>query len=144
MQAKGVWFGNTAWPSGASPGAFARDVFRLEGCRTDREKALAFAQWLLRCMNRGPNLKLPGLGGYIHSADPLLLFTSWGHNECTGWGWIAAEALQAAGLKARRAVAFNSGHTFYEVWYKGLDGEEGWHAFDPFIGWHFTNEKGEV
>jgi hypothetical protein len=144
MHASNVWFGNTAWPCGSSPGAFARDVFRLEKCRTDRERAFAFDKWLLRCMNRGPNLKLPGLGGYIHSADPTILFTSWGHNECTGWGWVAAEALQAAGMKARRAVAFNSGHTFYEVWYKGLDGKEGWHAFDPFIGWYFLNDAGEV
>jgi len=142
--ASGVWLGNSAWPSGRSPGAFAKDVFRIERCETDRDKALAFAKWLLRCMNRGANLQLPSLGGYVHCADPLLLFTSWGHNECTGWGWVAAEALQAAGLKARRAVAFGSGHTFYEVWYKGLDGKEGWHAFDPFIGWHFTNESGEV
>jgi hypothetical protein len=95
-------------------------------------------------MNRGPNLKLPGMGAAIHSADPTLLFTSWGHNECTGWGWVAAEALQAAGMKARRAVAFKSGHTFYEVWYAGEDGREGWHAFDPFIGWYFLNERGEV
>lgn len=142
--AAGVWFGNTAWPAGSSPGAFARDVFRLEGCKTDREKALAFDQWFLRCFNRGANLKLPGLGGYIHSADPTLLFTSWGHNECTGWGWVATEALQAAGLKARRAVAFKSGHTFHEVWYRGLDGKEGWHAFDTFQGWYFLNDAGEV
>ncbi|MCZ7646005.1 MAG: transglutaminase-like domain-containing protein [Planctomycetota bacterium] len=142
--ASGVWFGNTAWPCGSSPGAFARDVFRLEGCKTEREKALAFYTWFQRCMMRGPNLKLPGLGGYIHCTDPHLLFTSWGHNECTGWGFVAVEALQAAGLKARRAVTNNSGHTFYEVWYKGLDGREGWHAFDPFIGWYFTNAAGEV
>ncbi len=142
--ANGVWFGNEAWPCGSSPGAFARDVFRIEGCKTDKERALAFNSWLLRCMNRGPNLKLAGLGSWIHSADPTLLFTSWGHNECTGWGWVAAEALQAAGMKARRAVAFKSGHTFYEVWYAGADGKEGWHAFDPFIGWYFLNEGGEV
>ncbi|MBI3830197.1 MAG: hypothetical protein HY291_11810 [Planctomycetes bacterium] len=144
MQATGVWLGNSAWPSGSSPGAFARDVFRLERCETDRDRALVFNKWLLRCMNRGPNMRLPGLGGYIHSADPHLLFTSWGHNECTGWGWVATEALQAAGMKARRAVTNDSGHTFYEVWYKGLDGKEGWHAFDPFIGWYFLNEAGEV
>lgn len=144
MQATGVWFGNSAWPCGSSPGAFARDVFRLERCETDREKALVFYKWFQRCMMRGPNLRVPGLGGYIHCTDPHILFTSWGHNECTGWGWVATEALQSAGLKARRAVTNNSGHTFYEVWYKGLDGKEGWHAFDPFIGWYFTNESGEV
>lgn len=144
MSARDVWFGNTAWPSGASPGAFARDVFRLAEAKTDREKALAYTHWLIRCMNRGANLKLPSMGGYVHCADPLLLFTSWGHNECTGWGWVATEALQAAGLKARRVVVHDSGHTFYEVWYKGLDGEEGWHAFDPFLGWWYTNDRGEV
>ncbi len=144
MEATGVWFGNNNWPSGASPGAFARDVFRLENCKTDKEKALAFNKWMLRCFNRGPNLKLPGMGGYLHCPDPTILFTSWGHNECTGWGWVATEALQAAGLKARRAVAFKHGHTFYEVWYKGDNGKEGWHAFDPFIGWFFTNDEGEV
>ena len=62
MQARGVWFGNRQWPSGSSPGAFARDVFRIEGCVTDRDKALALNRWLVRCMNRGPNLKLPSLG----------------------------------------------------------------------------------
>lgn len=144
MEAKGVWFGNKNWPSGASPGAFARDIFRIENCKTDKEKALAFNKWMLRCFNRGPNLVLPGMGGYLKSTDPTILFTSWGHNECTGWGWVATEALQAAGLKARRAVAFKHGHTFHEVWYKGDNGKEGWHAFDPFIGWHFTNDEGEV
>lgn len=142
--ASGVWFGNQSWPSGASPGAFARDVFRLENCKTDKERALAFNKWLLRCFNRGPNLKLPSMGGYLKCTDPTILFTSWSHNECTGWGWVATEALQAAGMKARRAVAFKHGHTFYEVWYKGDNGKEGWHAFDPFIGWHFTNDEGEV
>lgn len=144
MQARGVWFGNSRWPSGASPGAFARDVFRLEGCVTDRDKALALNRWLVRCMNRGPNLKLPSMGGFVHCADPTLLFTSWGHNECTGWGFVATEALQAAGLKARRAVINNSGHTIFEVWYKGLDGREGWHVFDPFLGWYLLNDAGEL
>ena len=144
MKATGVWFGNKAWPSGSSPGAFARDVFRLEKCKTDREKALAFNDWLLRCMNRGPNLDIPSMGGYARCCDPTLLFTSWGHNSCTGWGFVAVEALQAAGLKARRVVAFASSHTIYEVWYKGLNGKEGWHAFDPFIGWYFLNDEGEV
>lgn len=144
MEAKGVWFGNKNWPSGASPGAFARDIFRLENCKTDKEKAIVFNKWMLRCFNRGPNMYLPGMGGYLRSNDPTLLFTSWGHNECTGWGWVATEALQAAGLKARRAVAFKHGHTFHEVWYKGDNGKEGWHAFDPFIGWHFINDEGEI
>ncbi len=144
MQARGVWFGNSQWPSGSSPGAFARDVFRLEGCITDRDKALALNRWLVRCMNRGPNLKLPSMGGFVHCTDPTLLFTSWGHNECTGWGFVATEALQAAGLKARRAVINNSGHTIFEVWYKGLDGTEGWHVFDPFLGWYLLNDAGEV
>ncbi|MCK6471782.1 MAG: hypothetical protein L6R28_08545 [Planctomycetes bacterium] len=143
-KASGIWFGNTAWPSGRSPGAFAKDVFRLENCKTDREKALAFDTWLLRCMNRGPNLFQPAFGSYIKGFDPLTLFTSWAHNECTGWGWVAAEALNAAGVKARRAVAFASGHTFHEAWYKGLDGKEGWHAFDTFQGWYFLNDAGEV
>jgi hypothetical protein len=144
MEAKEVWFGNTAWPSGASPGAFAKDIFKLENCQTDKFKALSFAKWLLRCLNRGPNLFLPGMGGYLKSNDPTILFTSWGHNECTGWGWVATEALNAAGLKTRRAVAFNHGHTFYEVWYIGDNNKEGWHAFDPFNGWFYTNDEGEV
>jgi hypothetical protein len=143
MHATGVWFGNEAWPSGASPGAFARDVFRIEKCKTDKDKALAFYKWLLRCMNRGMLPHVPGMGGMLRTADPLHSF-SWGHHECTGWGWIAAEALQSAGVKARRAVVSNSGHTFYEVWYAGEDGTESWHAFDPFIGWYLTNDRGEV
>src|SRR5688572_4019760 len=120
MNAKGVWFGNEAWPSGASPGAFAKDVFRIEKCRTDKEKALAFNKWFLRCMNRGMLPHVPGMGGLLRTADPLHSFL-WGHHECTGWGWVATEALQAAGLKARRSVVSNSGHTFYEVWYAGED-----------------------
>ena len=144
MNAKGVWFGNTSWPGWSSPGAFARDVFKMEGCTTDREKAMVFNDWFLRCMNRGPNLNLPAFGSYGLCLDPTILFTSWSHNECSGWGWVAAEALQAAGLKARRSVAFANGHTFYEVWYEGLDGVEGWHAFDPFIGWYYLNDSGEV
>ena len=45
MAAGNVWFGNRAWPSGRSPGDFAGDIFRLEGCRSDKEKALAFYGW---------------------------------------------------------------------------------------------------
>ncbi len=144
MQARGVWFGNEQWPTGSSPGAFAKDVFRIEGCRTDREKALAFNSWFLRCMQRGPELLTPGLGGMLRSFDTHQIFSSWGHHVCTGWGWVATEALQAAGLKTRRAVVNRSGHTFQEVWYAGKDGKEGWHAFDPFLGWHFLNDSGEV
>ncbi|MGQ9661338.1 MAG: hypothetical protein ACUVWX_03255 [Kiritimatiellia bacterium] len=145
MSAKNVWLGNEVWPSGRSPGDFAKDVFRLEGCKTDKEKALAFYKWIIRCMNRGPNLYLAsGSGTYERCFDPVTLFTSWGSHECTGWGWIATEALCAAGLKARRVACHKMGHTIYEVWYRGDDGVEGWHAFDPFAGWYFLNARGEV
>ncbi len=142
---KGIWFGNEAWPSGRSAGEFARDVFRLENCRTDKERALAFHRWMIRCMNRGPNFyQASGCGTYERCFNPDLLFTGWGSHECTGWGWIAAEALSAAGLKARRVVCHNNGHTIHEVFYKGDDGREAWHAFDPFGGWYAVNERGEV
>ena len=41
-------------------------------------------------------------------------------------------------------MVHKQGHTYYEVWYKGDDGIEQWHAFDPYIGWYFLNENGEV
>jgi len=144
MAVKGVWFGNKQWPSGRSPGDFAKDVFRIEKCKTDKEKAFAFYTWLQRCMMRGPNIYTASASGaYSRCFDPLTIFT-WGSHECTGWGWVAAEALNAAGLKARRMVANNNGHTFYEVYYKGDNGKEAWHAFDPYIGWYFLNKEGEV
>jgi hypothetical protein len=145
MGARGVWLGNESWPGNQSCGQFARDVFRLAGATTDKQKALAFYDWMTRCMMRGPNLQTPdGAGGYSRNYDPLALLTSWGHGECTFWGWIATECLNAAGLKTRRVVVHNQGHTYYEVWYKGDDGVEQWHAFDPFGGWYFLNERDEV
>lgn len=145
MGARDVWLGNESWPSNRSCGQFAKDVFRLSGAKTDKQKALAFYDWLTRCMLRGANLHTPdGGGGYSRCYDPLTLLTNWGHGECTFWGWVATECLNAAGLKARRVVVHNQGHTFYEVWYKGDDGVEQWHAFDPFGGWYFLNESGEV
>jgi hypothetical protein len=142
---KAVGYGNKRWPSGRNLGEFAKDVFRIENCKTDHDKALAFYEWTIRCMMRGPNYVVPdGLGTYSRSFDPLMMFASFGHFECTGWGWIAAEALQAAGLKARRVVGQNDGHTIYEVFYKGKDGKAGWHAFDAFQGWWFLNRGGEV
>lgn len=145
MSAKSVWFGNKAWPSGRSPGEFASDVFRIENCKTDREKALVYYKWMIRCMNRGPNLYIASRSGaYARCFDPLTLFTSWGSHECTGWGWIATEALCAAGLKARRVACHKMGHTIYEVWYAGDNGKKSWHAFDPFSGWYFLNASGEV
>ncbi|HYF51239.1 MAG TPA: hypothetical protein VEJ63_17625 [Planctomycetota bacterium] len=143
MRATQVWFGNEQWPSGASPGAFARDVFRIEKCKTDKDRALAFYKWFLRCMCRGKLPVSPGFNGMLQTADPLTTLT-WGHHQCTGWGWVAVEAFQANGMKTRRSVIANSGHTYYEVWYAGEDGREGWHAFDPFLGWYFLNERGEV
>ncbi|MFH1024541.1 MAG: hypothetical protein V1809_14265 [Planctomycetota bacterium] len=145
MSAKNIWLGNERWPGNKSCGDFARDVFRLARAKTDKRKALAFYDWLTRCLMRGANLQLPnGAGGYSRCYEPLVLLASWGHGECTFWGWIATECLCAAGLKARRVVAHNNGHTFYEVWYTGDDGRGQWHAFDPFIGWFFLNERGEV
>ena len=145
MTASGVWFGNDNWPTGRSLGEFAKDVFRIENCKTDKEKALAFYEWNIRCMRRGPNLYLASASGtYARCFDPTTMMTSWGSYECTGWGYVAAEALCAAGLKARRVVCHNSGHTIYEVWYAGDDGVEGWHAFDAFIAWYFVDERGEV
>lgn len=140
-----AWYGNHRWPSGRNLGEFARDVFRLENCRTDREKALAFYEWIIRCFMRGPNFEVPdGFGSYSRSFHPLMMMMSFGHFECTGWGWVPAEALTAAGLKARRVVGQNDGHTIYEVFYEGLDGKAGWHAFDPFQAWYFLNRSGEV
>jgi hypothetical protein len=145
MSATGVWFGNEAWPSGRSAGDFAKDVFRLEKCRTDKERALAFYKWMIRSMMRGPNLYLAGgLGTYERCFNADLLLTGWGSHECTGWGWVAAEALSAAGMKARRVVCHSNGHTIYEVFYAGDDGQEAWHAFDPFAGWYVLNARGEV
>ena len=145
MGAKGVWLGNLAWPSNRSCGQFAEDCFRLSGATTDKAKALAFYSWFPRCMMRGPNLRKPdGAGAYSRCYDPLPTFTSWGHGECTFWGWVAVACLNGAGLKARRAVVHDQGHTYYELWYKGDDGVEQWHAFDPFGGWYFLNESGEV
>ncbi|MFH1378401.1 MAG: hypothetical protein ABIH86_06590 [Planctomycetota bacterium] len=143
--ADNVWFGNASWPSNRSCGEFAKDVFRIAGAKTDKQKALAFYDWFTRCMMRGPNLFVPTAGGgYTRSYDPLSVFTSWGFGECTDWGWVATEALCAAGVKARRVVVHNMGHTYYEIWYKGDDGKEQWHAFDPFGGWFFMNRSGEV
>ncbi len=145
MGAANSWLGNGAWPSNRSCGDFARDVFRIAGAKTDKQKALAFYEWFTRCMMRGPSLAMPnGMGGYSRCYDPLTLFTSWGHGECTFWGWVATECLAAAGLKVRRVAVHKQGHTYYEVWYKGDDGVEQWHAFDPFIGWYVLNENGEV
>ncbi|MFH0918785.1 MAG: hypothetical protein V1913_00355 [Fibrobacterota bacterium] len=142
---RNVWCGNLRWPSGRNLGDFARDIFRIENCTTDRDKALAFYKWFIRCFMRGPNYETPdGFGGYSRTFDALRMFASFGHFECTGFGWIPAEALQAAGLKARRVCGQNDGHTIYEVWYKGLDGKEGWHAFDAHQCWYFLNRKGEV
>jgi len=140
-----VWYGNSRWPSGRNLGEFAKDVFRIENCKTDRDKALAFYEWYIRCMMRGPNYVVPdGFGTFSRSFDPLMMFASFGSFECTGWGWIAAEALQAAGLKARRVVGQNDGHTIYEVFYKGKDGKASWHAFDAFQAWWYLNRGGEV
>jgi hypothetical protein len=145
MGATKVWLGNESWPSNRSCRQFALDVFRLAGAKTDKQKALAFYDGLTRCMMRGPNLLTPdGACGYSRNYDALPLLTSWGHGECTFWGWVATECLCAAGLKARRVVVHNQGHTYYEVWYKGDDGVEQWHAFDPFGGWYFLNEHDEV
>jgi len=145
MTATNVWLGNEVWPNNRSCAQFARDVFRLADAKTDKQKALAFYDWFTRCMLRGPNPLLPdGAGGYSPCFDPLPVLTSWGSGECTFWGWIAAECLNGAGIKARRVVVHNNGHTYYEVWYRGDDGVEQWHAFDPFGGWYFLNERGEV
>ncbi len=145
MSAKGAWLGNAAWPSNRSCGQFARDVFRIAGAKTDKQKALAFFEWFTRCMMRGRSLDKPdGCGGYSRCYEPLTLLSSWGFGECTFWGWVATACLVEAGLKARRIVVENQGHTYYEIWYKGDDGVEQWHAFDPFIGWYALNESGEV
>lgn len=145
MGAKGIWLGNKAWPSNQSCGQFAEDCFRIAGAKTDKEKALAFYDWFTRCMMRGQNLMKPdGAGGYSRSYDPLSTLTSWGFGECTFWGWTATECLRAAGLRTRRVVVHKQGHTYHEVFYKGDDGVEQWHAFDPFGGWYFLNESGEV
>lgn len=146
VNAEGVWIGNSAWPSNRSLKEFAEDCFRLSGAKSDKEKALCFYYWMIMCVRRGgPNpVHDDGCGSYARYLDPLVNFTSWGDGECTFWGWIAVEALCLAGLKARRVAAHKMGHTFYEVWYKGGDGREQWHAFDPFGGWYFLNENGEV
>ena len=62
MGAKGVWLGNPAWPGNKSCKQFTEDVFRLAGAKTDKQKALAFYDWIQRCMMRGANLDDPERG----------------------------------------------------------------------------------
>ena len=118
---------NHRWPDCSTNRAAIADIFRIEGAKTDPEKALALWKWF-RILVSGTG------GGYIHESDrmvqdPHKIFTVYGHHQCDGLSWSMTALWRAAGY-----VAFDecdTGHTIASLRYRDDDGLSRFPDFDP-------------
>src|SRR5687768_17329429 len=98
-----VTLANHRWPDCTTNRTAIADMIRIEGARTDVEKAMALWKWFRILMN-------PRGGGYRHEGpvpgqedwvrDPHKIFTVYGSVQCDTGSWAFAALWRAAGYVA--------------------------------------------
>jgi len=145
--ARDVWLRCDRWPDAKDLGAWAKDIFRIEGARSGQEKAIALWKWLHVCLARSapaPKEGDPGRESYL--LDTLKYLTVYGGHYCDGLARVMVNAWEAAGAgPARKVVVFGLGHTVAELRYRDDDGKTRWHVFDPEHCWYvFSRDGGHI
>lgn len=122
---------SSRWPDCTTNRTAIADIFRLEGARSEREKALALWKWFRILVS-------PTGGGYMYEGsdgeeklvyDPHKILTVYGHHMCDGQSWSMVALWRAAGYIALDEC--HGGHTIASLRYRDDDGNYRFHDFDP-------------
>jgi hypothetical protein len=143
--ASNITLANCRWPDCTTNRTAITDIFRIEGAKSDQEKALALWKWFRILVS-------PTGGGYMYEGalpgkeeavrDPHKILTVYGHHMCDGQSWSMVSLWRAAGY-----VAFDEchgGHTIASLRYRDADGNYRFHDFDPqhrFYYWDGRHER---
>ena len=137
-----VVLANHRWPDCTTNRTAIGDIFRIEGARTDTEKALALWKWfriLVSPTGGGYMLEgeVPGKEEIVY--DPHKILTVYGHHMCDGQSWAMTALWRAAGY-----IAFDqchSTHTIASLRYKDDDGQYRFHDFDPQKKFYYWDSR---
>lgn len=129
---------NDRWPDASTEKAFAEDVVRLSGAKTDQDKALALWQWIRRVtMKVGDNAPSEPSGRYVD--DPVKILNVFSAHHCDGLSRVMQNAWRALGYPAQKY--YRNGHTYADCWWVDDDGVGRYHTFDMNYGWFcFTRD----
>ena len=119
------------WPDCTTNRTAIRDIFRIEGTKSEEEKAIALWKWF--------RLLVSATGTYTYEGetpgreqlvqDPHKIFTVYGAHQCDGMSWSMAPLWRAAGY-----IAYDEchlGHTIASLRYRDDDGQFRFHDLDP-------------
>lgn len=137
-----VVLANHRWPDLTTHRTAIEDIFRIEGARTDQEKALALWKWfriLVSPTGGGYMLEgaVPGEENIVY--DPHKILTVYGHHMCDGQSWAMTALWRAAGY-----IAFDQchhSHTIASLRYRDEDGQHRFHDFDPQKRFYYWDSK---
>jgi hypothetical protein len=140
-----VVLANHRWPDCTTNRTAIQDMFRLEGAKSDQDKALALWKWFRL-------LVAAAGGGYMYEGetpgreetvyDPHKIFTVYGHHQCDGLSWSMVPLWRAAGYLAYDEC--HLGHTIASLRYRDDDGQYRFHDLDPqrrHIHWDSTHNR---
>jgi hypothetical protein len=132
------------WPDCTTNHTAIQDIFRIEGAKSDQEKAIALWKWFRllvsatgACTFEG---ETPGREQLVH--DPHKIFTVYGAHQCDGMSWSMAPLWRAAGYLAYDECHF--GHTIASLRYRDEDGQFRFHDLDPqrrYIHWDSRHNR---
>ena len=125
------------WPDGTDLRQFGLDAIRIEGAKTDEEKALAVWRWMRRCTMR-TNGRAPREGRRWVDASKIL--NVYGAHHCGGLSLLLTDIWRSIGYPARRL--YRHGHTLGDLWYTDKDGVGRYHTFDNNYGWFVYTRDG--
>ncbi|MFO7899970.1 MAG: hypothetical protein R6V58_13030, partial [Planctomycetota bacterium] len=131
---------NARWPDCSTVAQFARDAVRLEGAKTEEEKAIAVWHWTRRMMQFPADHEPPvdRAGRYV--LDPILLLNTYGVHWCDGQARVMQTGMRRLGLRAFKL--YKAGHTLCDVGWRDPDGVRRMHVFDVSEGWFVRTRDG--
>jgi hypothetical protein len=126
------------WPDCTTNRTAIQDIFRLEGAKSDEEKAIALWKWFRLLVSATGAYayegEIPGREQLVY--DPHKIFTVYGAHQCDGMSWSMVPLWRAAGY-----IAYDEchlGHTIASLRYRDADGQFRFHDLDPqrrYIHW---------
>jgi hypothetical protein len=140
-----VVLANHRWPDCTTNRTTIQDIFRIEGAKSDQDKALALWKWfrLLVSATGGGYMcegETPGREAIVQ--EPHKILTVYGHHQCDGMSWSMVPLWRAAGYLAYDEC--HLGHTVASLRYRDEDGQFRFHDLDPqrrYIHWDSRHNR---
>jgi hypothetical protein len=140
-----VVLANHRWPDCTTNRTTIQDIFRIEGAKSDQDKALALWKWfrLLVSATGGGYMcegEAPGHEAIVQ--EPHKILTVYGHHQCDGMSWSMVPLWRAAGYLAYDEC--HLGHTIASLRYRDEDGQFRFHDLDPqrrYIHWDSRHNR---